>query len=82
MPLCPPDGICPLCRSQVAVLDYQSTQLRLMPVLATCYGLHFAKGLLIDKYVEMKRTKEPRLVEEVRAQACMACASHNQCAWA
>ncbi|GFR51630.1 hypothetical protein Agub_g14059 [Astrephomene gubernaculifera] len=57
----PPD--CP----EVAILDYQSTQLRLMPLLATCYGLHFARGLLVDKYVDMKRTREPKLVEEVHA---------------
>ncbi|PNW83293.1 hypothetical protein CHLRE_05g232002v5 [Chlamydomonas reinhardtii] len=57
----PPD--CP----EVAIIDYQSTQLRLMPILATAYGLHFARGLLTDKYVDMKRTREPRLVEEVHA---------------
>ncbi len=50
---------------QVSILDYQSTQLRLLPLLATCYGLHFARGLLVDKYVDMKRTKDPKLVEEV-----------------
>lgn len=49
----------------MSILDYQSTQLRLLPLLATCYGLHFARGLLVDKYVDMKRTKDPKLVEEV-----------------
>ncbi|GIL60959.1 hypothetical protein Vafri_15757 [Volvox africanus] len=57
----PPDS------PEVAVLDYQSTQLRLMPLVATAYALHFAKGLLIEKYVDMKRTREPKLVEEVHA---------------
>ncbi|GIL69204.1 hypothetical protein Vretimale_12660 [Volvox reticuliferus] len=57
----PPDS------PEVAVLDYQSTQLRLMPLVSTAYALHFAKGLLIDKYVDMKRTREPKLVEEVHA---------------
>lgn len=57
----PPDG------PEVSILDYQSTQLRLLPLLATCYGLHFARGLLVDKYVDMKRTKDPKLVEEVHA---------------
>lgn len=55
----PPDS------PEVAILDYQSTQLRLMPLLATAYGLHFARALLVDKYVDMKRTREPKLVEEV-----------------
>ena len=25
------------------MLDYQSTQQKLVPILATCYGLHFSK---------------------------------------
>lgn len=33
----PPDA------AEVSVLDYQSTQAKLMPLLATAYGLHFAK---------------------------------------
>ncbi|MEW5307894.1 MAG: hypothetical protein WDW38_007735 [Sanguina aurantia] len=57
----PPDS------PEVAVLDYQSTQHRLMPVLATAYALTFAKGVLVDKYCDMKRTKGSRLVEEVHA---------------
>ncbi|KAF5836725.1 putative acyl-coenzyme A oxidase 2 peroxisomal precursor [Dunaliella salina] len=57
----PPDA------QEVAVLDYQSTQQRLIPMLATCYGLHFAKQLLVDRYCEMKRTKDHKLVEEVHA---------------
>ena len=48
------------------VLQMQSTQQRLIPMLATCYGLHFAKQLLVDRYCEMKRTKDHKLVEEVR----------------
>ena len=47
------------------VLQMQSTQQRLIPMLATCYGLHFAKQLLVDRYCEMKRTKDHKLVEEV-----------------
>lgn len=46
-------------------LTTQSTQLRLIPMLATCYGLHFAKQFLVDRYCEMKRTKDHKLVEEV-----------------
>eukprot|EP00195_Chlamydomonas_chlamydogama_P012817 CAMPEP_0202892802 /NCGR_PEP_ID=MMETSP1392-20130828/2490_1 /ASSEMBLY_ACC=CAM_ASM_000868 /TAXON_ID=225041 /ORGANISM="Chlamydomonas chlamydogama, Strain SAG 11-48b" /LENGTH=662 /DNA_ID=CAMNT_0049576893 /DNA_START=125 /DNA_END=2113 /DNA_ORIENTATION=+ len=57
----PPDS------SEIAVLDYQSTQQRLIPTLATCYALHFAKNFLVDRYCDMKRTKDAKLVEEVHA---------------
>ncbi|KAG2487507.1 hypothetical protein HYH03_013925 [Edaphochlamys debaryana] len=57
----PPDS------PEVAILDYQSTQLKLIPILATTYALHFGKVLLVDKYVDMKRTRDPKLVEEVHA---------------
>jgi hypothetical protein len=43
--------------AEVAVLDYQTQQQKLLPLLATCYALHFAKGVLVDKYCEAKRTK-------------------------
>jgi hypothetical protein len=33
--------------TQVSVLDYQSTQLKLMPLLAQAYCLHFAKDHLV-----------------------------------
>ena len=49
------------------MLDYQSQQVKLMPLLATAYALHFAKDVLVAKYVAMKRTKDARLVEEVHA---------------
>lgn len=32
---------------QVSVLDYQSTQLKLLPLLATAYCLHFTKDHLV-----------------------------------
>lgn len=57
----PPDA------PEVAILDYQSTQKKLIPMLATTYALHFAKDLLVDKYCDMKRTKDEKLVEEVHA---------------
>lgn len=52
---------------EIAIIDYQSTKTRVIPMLATCYGLHFAKIFLVDRYAEMKRTKDPRVVEEVHA---------------
>ena len=57
----PPDA------PEVAVLDYPSQQLKLMPMLATAYTLHFAKGLLISKYAEAKRTKDEAAVADVHA---------------
>ena len=39
----PPDG------AEIAVLDYPTQQLKLMPMLATAYALHFAKAHLISK---------------------------------
>jgi hypothetical protein len=32
---------------QISVLDYQSTQLKLLPLLATAYCLHFTKDHLV-----------------------------------
>jgi hypothetical protein len=52
---------------QVSVLDYQSTQLKLMPLLATAYCLHFAKDHLVNLYCDMKRTKDALLIEEVHS---------------
>eukprot|EP00199_Chlamydomonas_sp_CCMP681_P001411 CAMPEP_0119115636 /NCGR_PEP_ID=MMETSP1180-20130426/51673_1 /TAXON_ID=3052 ORGANISM="Chlamydomonas cf sp, Strain CCMP681" /NCGR_SAMPLE_ID=MMETSP1180 /ASSEMBLY_ACC=CAM_ASM_000741 /LENGTH=643 /DNA_ID=CAMNT_0007104711 /DNA_START=72 /DNA_END=2003 /DNA_ORIENTATION=- len=58
----PPDA------PEIAVIDYQTTQQRLMPILASTFGLHFAKMFLVDRYVDMKRQKtNHRLVEEVHA---------------
>eukprot|EP00878_Enallax_costatus_P017218 GHUV01018077.1.p1 GENE.GHUV01018077.1~~GHUV01018077.1.p1 ORF type:complete len:603 (+),score=125.83 GHUV01018077.1:149-1957(+) len=57
----PPDS------AEVSVLDYQSTQLKLLPILATAYCMHFAKDHLVSLYCDMKRTKDALLVEEVHA---------------
>lgn len=57
----PPDS------PEVSVLDYQSTQLKLLPILATTYCLHFAKDHLVSLYCDMKRTKDAQLIEEVHA---------------
>ena len=55
------------CSSQVSVLDYQSQQEKLIPILSTAYALHFAKDTLVQQYCDMKRTKDARLVEEVHS---------------
>lgn len=57
----PPDA------PEVAVLDYQSSQSKLIPLIASAYALHFAKDELVGRYCEMKRTKDPRLLEEVHS---------------
>ncbi|KAL4429343.1 hypothetical protein ABPG77_005117 [Micractinium sp. CCAP 211/92] len=57
----PPDA------PEVAVLDYPSQQMKLMPMLATCYALNAAKSRLVEKYVEMKRTKDEGLVADVHS---------------
>jgi acyl-CoA oxidase len=57
----PPDG------SEIAVLDYQSLQWRLMPMLATTYALHFAKNQLVDMYCEMKRSRDEELIADVHS---------------
>ncbi|GAX78643.1 hypothetical protein CEUSTIGMA_g6081.t1 [Chlamydomonas eustigma] len=57
----PPDS------PEIAVLDYQSSQTKLIPMLASCYALHFSKNFLVKQYSEMKKTRDPHLVEEVHA---------------
>lgn len=51
----------------MAVLDYTSQQLKLMPLLAGCYTLHFGKQFLVERYAEMKRTKDEKLVADVHS---------------
>lgn len=53
--------------AEIAVLDYSSQQLKLMPMLAVCYALHFTSRFLVQQYAEMKRTKEEDLVADVHA---------------
>ena len=53
--------------AEIAVLDYTSQQQKLMPMLATCYALHFTSRFLVQQYAEMKRTKEEDLIADVHA---------------
>ena len=53
--------------SEIAVLDYASQQLKLMPMLSFCYALHFTGGYLVKQYAEMKRTKDEDLIADVHA---------------
>ncbi|CAI5461813.1 unnamed protein product [Closterium sp. Yama58-4] len=52
-------------KPEIAILDYQSQQQRLMPMLASAYAFHFATNELVQQYAEMKRTKDEALVSEV-----------------
>lgn len=52
---------------EIAVLDYSSQQLKLMPMLATCYALHFTAAFLVNQYAEAKRTKEEELIADVHS---------------
>lgn len=50
---------------EVSILDYQSQQHRLMPMLASAYAFHFATRYLIDKYSEMKKSHDEEVVGDV-----------------
>ncbi|KAL1215478.1 Acyl-coenzyme A oxidase 2, peroxisomal [Cardamine amara subsp. amara] len=52
---------------EVSILDYQSQQHKLMPMLASTYAYHFATVYLVEKYSEMKKTHEEQLVADVHA---------------
>ncbi|KAK8950995.1 Acyl-coenzyme A oxidase, peroxisomal [Platanthera zijinensis] len=52
---------------EVSILDYQSQQHKLMPMLASAYAFHFATQYLIDKYSEMKKSLEDEVVGDVHA---------------
>ncbi|GLT68846.1 hypothetical protein SLA2020_410420 [Shorea laevis] len=54
-------------KPEVSILDYQSHQHKLMPMLASAYAFHFAAEYLVDKYSEMKKTHDEQLVGDVHA---------------
>ena len=53
--------------AEVAVLDYRSQQEKLMPLLASAYGIHFTTRYLVLQYAEAKRTKEEDVIADVHA---------------
>ncbi|KAG6547563.1 hypothetical protein Mapa_011012 [Marchantia paleacea] len=57
----PPD------QPEISILDYQSQQQKLMPMLASAYAFHFATAYLMDRYSEMKKTHEDAVVADVHA---------------
>ncbi|KAL5204115.1 hypothetical protein ABZP36_008986 [Zizania latifolia] len=50
---------------EISVLDYQSHQHKLMPMLASSYAFHFATLSLVDKYSEMKKTNDEDVIADV-----------------
>ncbi|KAE9602829.1 hypothetical protein Lal_00049520 [Lupinus albus] len=57
----------PLNQPEVRILDYQSQQHKLMPMLASTYAFHFATTNLVEKYSEIKKTHNEELVADVHA---------------
>ncbi|KAJ6802424.1 acyl-coenzyme A oxidase 2, peroxisomal [Iris pallida] len=54
-------------KPEVSILDYQSQQHKLMPMLASTYAFHFATRHLVDKYSEMKKSHDEEVVGDVHA---------------
>ncbi|RZC49296.1 hypothetical protein C5167_017718 [Papaver somniferum] len=52
---------------EISILDYQSQQHKLMPMLASTYAFHFATLYLVEKYSEMKKSHEEQVVADVHA---------------
>ncbi|XP_051114816.1 acyl-coenzyme A oxidase 2, peroxisomal [Andrographis paniculata] len=52
---------------EISILDYQSQQHKLMPMLASTYAFHFASSYLVDKYSETKKSKDEQLIGDVHA---------------
>ncbi|KAK2655814.1 hypothetical protein Ddye_008866 [Dipteronia dyeriana] len=52
---------------EVSILDYQSQQHKLMPMLASTYAFYFATKHLVEQYSEMKKTHNEQLVADVHA---------------
>ncbi|KAH7520620.1 hypothetical protein FEM48_Zijuj08G0164300 [Ziziphus jujuba var. spinosa] len=50
---------------EISILDYQSHQHKLMPMLASTYAFHFATVHLVDNYSEMKRSHDEELIADV-----------------
>lgn len=54
-------------QAEISILDYQSHQHKLMPMLASAYAFHFATKYLVEKYCEMKKSHDEELVGDVHA---------------
>lgn len=54
-------------KPEISILDYQSQQQKLMPMLASAYGFHFATEYLMRQYAEMKKTHDDDTIADVHA---------------
>ncbi|RAL43982.1 unnamed protein product [Cuscuta campestris] len=52
---------------EISILDYQSHQHKLMPMLASSYAFHFATLRLVEKYSDMKKSHDEELIGDVHA---------------
>ncbi|KAJ7539350.1 hypothetical protein O6H91_11G088400 [Diphasiastrum complanatum] len=52
---------------EISILDYQSQQQKLMPMLASAYGFHFATKYLVKQYSEMKISRDEAVIADVHA---------------
>ncbi|KAF8405989.1 hypothetical protein HHK36_008069 [Tetracentron sinense] len=52
---------------EISILDYQSQQHKLMPMLASSYAFHFATLHLVEKYSEMKKSHDEQVVGDVHS---------------
>lgn len=52
---------------EVCILDYQSQQQKLMPMVASGYAFHFAALFMVDRYSAMKKTHDEDVVADVHA---------------
>lgn len=52
---------------EISILDYQSQQHKLMPMLASTYAFHFATVYLVEKYSEMKKSQDEKVIADVHA---------------
>jgi acyl-CoA oxidase len=54
-------------KEEISILDYQSQQQKLMPMLSSAYAFHFATEYLVDRYSEMKKTHDDEVIADVHA---------------
>ncbi|XP_024375799.1 acyl-coenzyme A oxidase 2, peroxisomal [Physcomitrium patens] len=54
-------------KEEISILDYQSQQQKLMPMLSSAYAFNFATEYLVERYAEMKRTHDDDIVADVHA---------------
>ena len=66
--------------AEISVLDYRSQQEKLMPLLASAYGIHFTTRYLVMQYAEAKRTKEEDVIADVHALSAGGCCTLTVCA--